>query len=740
MTRGISTISAPQLSEAQLSQLQGGSRPEEFVLAPSERDVLRLLGPAALESVREFGARCECDPSLAIAVTRHRSLLHPEVTPWLARDMADYLIAYHTLSNALEGAVTSKLFGALPRTTDALVTMGHNLLRYTAQELRAAIASEPLETFGAMAKLGAGRNPLWSILSYGTIEEFNACQRRAYHARLALQPGGAQVLSSCTEGEGARHADTLAKVMTMATLSELRTCSVHELRQLRDIGRQQLSEKYLKFTVQELASRPLYSLSPATGERLDTPRALVDRFLRLHCQSWSAMHELVDGGTRESQSTKVHEGALRHMDKDTQELFYSNLSRLSVLTLPRELALLPDTLFTKIQQVCKGTRVSEGTLVVPSPELSHAEQTLPASARVEVVETEVAPIDVQISLRNPEQTNEVIRYLEHAHRELLTADCKALEPIFTSCDTFVDSGAAHQHLHPLCKKLREVAAHRNTITTNLACGVLSAPLAADAISNVLSAPGAGVHVLRDLLSPPRAELFDRALSEKDRLIRNVLNYWESTGATSLLAAHYKTERLDRLDDSTYRGIRRLISQHVRDPESAEFTAQGGIIFDNYDRSSLERYLAEGNHIFVHVVHNGNSTRIDGHFHFGKVGAVPTEIDRGVMSVIDRIGISKELITFSDVLTLDKERTNGAYQRLYVRRLLTSSLEGGRYSVGFISERNEKHRAIAEAAGMVPLTQARVAFDDAVNHRRHTYVPMLLNFDNYRVPGRSGSGS
>gem|GEM_PF-3921732 len=42
--------------------------------------------------------------------------------------------------------------------------------------------------------------------------------------------------------------------------------------------------------------------------------------------------------------------------------------------------------------------------------------------------------------------------------------------------------------------------------------------------------------------------------------------------------------------------------------------------------------------------------------------------------------------------------------------------------------------------MNSLLQARVVFEDTTEHRRHTYVPMLLNFDDYRVPGRSGSGS
>ncbi len=743
MARGNVTILTHQPDEAPISQLHGGSRPQKFVLTPNERDVLRLLGPTALESVREFGARCKCDPTLAAAVTSHRSLLHPEVTPCLTRDMADYLIAYHALSNALEGAIPSNLFGALPRTTDALVTMGHNLLRYTATELKAAIANEPLEAAGALAKLGAGRNPLWSILSYGTIEEFNACQRRAYHARLTLQPAGLQVLTSCTEGEGAYHADTCAKVMTMATLSELRKCSVHDLRQLRDIGRQQLGKRYFSLSVQELARRPLYSLSSTTGDSPDVPPALVEKFLRLHRESWFAMNELVDGGTRESQSTKVHQSVMRQMDKVTRELFYTNLSRLSVLTLPQELALLPDGLFQKIGQLCKCANANDGNLFLPdheSTESARAEQTPQASARVEVVEPEVAPIDVQISLLNPEQTGEVMRCLERAHRELLTKDYKALEPIFTSCDTFVDSGATRQHLLTLCGKLREVAHHRNTITRDLSCAVISSPLAGGIDNHALSAPGAGISALRNLLPPSRSELLDQALRDQDLLIKNVLNYWGDTGVPSLLATNYRTEKLDQLDDRTYRGIRELICQHHRNPESAEFAKHGGILFDNYDRSSLEKYLAEGNHIFVHLVFNGNTTRIDGHFHFGKVGGVPTEIDRSVTSVIDGIGISKELITFSDVLTLDRERTPGAYQRLYVRRLLTSSLEGGQYSVGFIHERNAKHRDIAEASGMTPLRQARVVFEDTTKHQRHTYVPMLLNFNNYLVPGRSGSGS
>lgn len=740
MSRGIATISAPQTTGTILSQLAGAARPQCLFLTRSERDVLHLLGSTALESVREFGARCKQDHTLAAEVKKHRSLLHPEVTPWLARDMADYLIAYHSLSSALEGAVPSTLFGALPRTTDALLRMGRNLLRYTGQELRAVIASYPLEFSGPMTKLGAGGTPLWNVLSYGTIEAFNACQRRAYNSRLALQPGGALILASCTEGEGARRADTLAKVITMATLSGLREYSAHELRQLRDIGRQQLGERYQSLTVDELTSRPLLSLSPTTDESLKVPPALVDRFLRLHQDSWSTMRESVAGGTREPQSTKINQDVLRNLDKDAQGLFYTNLSRLSVLTLPQELALLPDALFEHIAQLCRGADVNDNTLVLPAADSLTTEQTHPANARLEVAEREIAPIDMRISLINPEQTGVILSCLERAQRELLRADYTALEPIFTSCDTFVDSGAVQQHIHALCKKLREVAEHRNTIATNLACGVMSAPLAANALSNALSAPSAGVRVLRDLLSPARAELFDRALGDKDLLIKNVLNYWENIGARSLLARHYWTERLDQLDDRTYRCISRLISQHVRDPESADFAKHGGIIFDNYDRTSLEKYLAEGNHIFIHVVLSGTTKRIDGHFHFGKVGAVPTEIDSGVISVIDHLGISKELITFSDVLTLDRDRTKGAYQRLYVRRLLTSSLEGGQYSVGFISERNDKHRAIAEAAGMVPLTTARVTFKDAAHERGHTYVPMLLTFDNYRAPGRLGSGS
>ena len=129
MVRGTATILTAQPGEVRLSQLRSASRAESLHLAPNERDVLRLLGPAALESARYFGARCESDREVVAAVTRHSSLLHPDVVPWLARDMADYLIAYHTLSNALEGAVSPGLFGALPRTTGVLVSMGRNLLR-----------------------------------------------------------------------------------------------------------------------------------------------------------------------------------------------------------------------------------------------------------------------------------------------------------------------------------------------------------------------------------------------------------------------------------------------------------------------------------------------------------------------------------------------------------------------------------------------------------------------------------
>lgn len=740
MARGPATMLTGQPGEVQLSQLRGVSRTECLHLAPAERDVVRVLGPAALESVRDFGARCEGDREVVAAVTRHSALLHPEVIPWLARDMADYLIAYHTLSNALEGAVSPSLFGALPRTTGALLSMGRSLLRYSPTELRSVVASESCDTFGAIGKLGAGPQSLWTVLSYGTIEAFNACQRRAYHGRLAIQPGGDRILTSCAEGEAARHADTLAKVMTMATLSGLRAYSVHDLRYLRQIGQQQLGKRYVALTVQELASSPVYALSSSTGRQLELPPALVDSFVQLHHESWLVMHESVVSRAMESQSSKLHQEYLRTLGHQKGEVFYCNLSRLSVLTLPRELALLPDTVYQQIEQLCDGAQRSVEILVISGSEQQIRNRDAVPDTAIELLEPEVSSLGVQVRLLNPHQAGTVSDFLRRAYRELLDEDCKALEPIFTSSDAFVDSGAAYLHLGSLSEKLRRVAECRQKIERSLASEVMSSSFLERNEYEVLTAPARKIGDLRDMVSPGWVETFKRAFGEKERFIAEVLNYREELGVGVFNSPHHRTDTIATLDTTTYQELRRLVAQHRRDPKSPEFADRGGVVFDTYDRASLERYLADGNHLLVHRAGDGATARIDGVFLFGRAGYVPNEIDDSVTHILRDMSIPGASVSVVDIMLLDKDRTPGANQRLFVRHILTASLEGAQYNVGFAYEANAKHLRLLEASGAVVLRAAKSSVEAGELRALLLTLPVVVDFDGYRVPGRSTRNS
>lgn len=524
----------------------------------------------------------------------------------------------------------------------------------------------------------------------------------------------------------------------MATLSGLREYSVHDLRYLREIGRQQFCERCAALTVQELASHPVYALYATTGKKFELPPALVDRFVQLHHESWVVMHESVVSGMRESQSAKLHREYARTLGTEKGDIFYRNLSRLSVLTLPRELVLLPDTVYQKIERLCEGTHRSVEKRVISSAEQRQGYIDSAPHAAIELVEPVAAPLAVQVKLRNPHHTDKVRDFLRRRYRELLEADCKALESLFTSSDAFVDSGAAHRYLGALGEKLRRVAECRKGIERSLACEVMSSSLFEGSEYALVAAPQIGIGDLRHIVSPSWVETFDRALGEKERFISDALNYGKAFTSGVAKSPHYRTERIDRLDTATYQELRRLITQHRRDPASQEFADRGGVVYDTYDRASLERYLGEGNHLLVHLALDGATSRIDGVFLFGRAGYIPKEVDDQVAETLRDMSIPGSMVSVADIMLLDKDRTPGAYQRLFVRHILAASLEGCQYNIGFVYETNTKHLRLLEASGAVVLHAAKSYCESTEPRARMLNLPILIDFDSYRVPGRSTS--
>lgn len=341
MAHSVFTIAPSLAGGIDLAQLQVMPERHGTLLSRGERDVVRLLGAEALLNLREFGERCERDGTFTAAVMRHRSLFHPEVVPWLAKELADYLIAYHTMAQALDGAVQSSFFGSLPKTTGSLVAMGRSLLRYTPYELRAALGDTLPEEFGAAALLGGGERPLWGMLSFGVIQQFNLLQHRAYQARLDLQPQGDSSINRGLSDANAQYNDKFTRVITVATLSSLRNYTSQELTQLREIGFQQLGQQFVPFSLEELATRPVYHIITADGGLVEVPRGIVDTFEKIHHESWCVTRTHIEGGARDSHSIQSYQKQIGNIGRERQALFYSNLSRISVLTLPRELALLP---------------------------------------------------------------------------------------------------------------------------------------------------------------------------------------------------------------------------------------------------------------------------------------------------------------------------------------------------------------------------------------------------------------
>ena len=61
MAQSVTTVSSKLAGSIDLSQLHGVSHRQAWFLKQAERDVVRLLGPEALENIRDFGERCARD-------------------------------------------------------------------------------------------------------------------------------------------------------------------------------------------------------------------------------------------------------------------------------------------------------------------------------------------------------------------------------------------------------------------------------------------------------------------------------------------------------------------------------------------------------------------------------------------------------------------------------------------------------------------------------------------------------
>jgi len=688
-------------------------------LSQQERDVFRFFGPAALESIREFGLRCRQDRAYQASVLRHQSPLHPEIVPLLAKELADFLISLHTLNASLVGAVDPSFFGKIPQTNAELVRIGKKLTRLTSGELRIVVQSESwgLNSIApAVGGLGGAGQCLWNALSASSIASWRQMQLGAYKMRLALQPGGDRLLQAGQSAAQEEYSRKLERISTVTLLDGIAQMSPDQLLRCREIGRSQLGRPFARFRPEQLIAEQLSFLHTSEGTRVDVPRDIVDLLASAHHNAWCGARAHIFGGAQSSGSANVTANLLRGESPLRQQLFVDNLSRISGMTLLQALAEMPDSHFYAALNICRGEGSPDSRLV------------LSTGSHEEVAATSVAKVPERSAAQfiNSSRINDAARVAQSVAQELVAQDRRDIETILS----YGDAGVVAPYVREICGSLWKVAASRACATRIVASSLLSSKSwEPEQFSHVMGA-GQG-NALVTLLSGT-FDAFGSVLRTHRQQLRQVLNHYAFLGeaASSQQLGAY-SERVDRITESVFSGFRRLIEMHTRTPSDPLYTKLGGIEIDDYTRQFLEGYLAAGNHLLVdRSSRSAGEGVIDGAFLFGRAGYIPQELQGEFAHTVGTILTPLHEVSFPELIVTDLEASAGAYQRLYVRRLFITALEGGRFSLGFINTNNQRHMDRAEKIGMTPLWSASIVLKDPQSGEAFTYIPMLLDFDTY----------
>ena len=168
-------------------------------------------------------------------------------------------------------------------------------------------------------------------------------------------------------------------------------------------------------------------------------------------------------------------------------------------------------------------------------------------------------------------------------------------------------------------------------------------------------------------------------------------------------------------------VRELISSKVTPDNLPELSFRGGVVDDLYSLKFLSCYRRQGNHILTQLSGHTGRRHPEGIVLVGASGVWDPSFERLVegLRLSDSFRLTELIVTASD-------RPAGTYQRLLRAMAAYIALSGGTASLGFVHERNEKHKSLLEASGHRLFSSNKFILSHRDDKRLHRYIPAWLN--------------